>query len=87
MPTITYANGATLVDTVDPTSSSEGISQIVYPNFQISNKVEWVNTATRTLWVLYDITDKVYNDSGNLIGGSLVWAKYDLLIPQSDDRK
>lgn len=83
MPTVVYCNGATLVDTVDPTSSSEGISQIVYPNFQISNKVEFLNTTSRDLFYLYDITNKVYNDVGQLIAGDLVWAKYDILILQN----
>lgn len=71
-----YGNSPYFWADYDPTVSSEGISQVVYPNFQNENKIEWRNTVTRDLFYLYDITNKQYDDSGNLIGGDLIWSKY-----------
>jgi len=75
-----YGNSPYFWTDADPTSSSEGISQVVYPNFQNENKIEWRNTTTRDLFFLYDITNRVYDENGNLIGGDLVWAKYNVSV-------
>lgn len=72
---IVYCNGATLISDSDPTMSSEGIEQIVYPNFSISNKIEFLNTTTRDIFYLWDIANKIYENEV-LVGGDLIWKKY-----------
>lgn len=80
-----YGNSPYFAAAYDPLpdpSSIPGMGNICYGNFMNENKIEWVNRTTRARFFLYDITDQVWQD-GVLVGGTLVWAKYDILIPAS----
>lgn len=63
-------------DPVTDPSTIAGMAGVVYGNFMTENKMEWRNTVTRDLFFLNDILDRVYDDTGMLVGGTLSWAKY-----------
>lgn len=75
-----YGNNPYFWADFDPPTSADGISQIVYPCWQVRNAVEWNNTATNDVFRLYNVLNPVYDENGNLIGGDLVWGKYNLSV-------
>lgn len=79
-PSSTYNSGLQYIDDRDPQTQEPTIQDFVLKNFQSPNKVEWLNTATRDTFILFNVLNPVYDNNGNLVSGDLQWAKESVVL-------